>query len=141
MSLTTAVYRRAVDAAWEAMTPTAAASPPTTAALAAPAGTAGPAGEGRLQLSEEEWRDLRTVFARGQDGANLGLTPGFLQGPRHQELVRGRAPRHRGSYAGRVLKVRGAAAVGAGADESCVCRLGGGRSRLCGQLPASTNRS
>jgi putative protease len=47
------------------------------------------------------------VFARGQDGANAGLTPGFLQGPRHQELVRGRAPRHRGNYAGKVLKVNG----------------------------------
>lgn len=46
------------------------------------------------------------VFARGQDGAHLGLTPGFLLGPRHQELVRGRAPRHRGNYAGRVLQVR-----------------------------------
>lgn len=46
------------------------------------------------------------VFARGQDWSHPGLTPGFLLGPRHQELVRGRGPRHRGNYAGRVVKVR-----------------------------------
>ena len=35
------------------------------------------------------------VFARGQDAAHPGLTPGFLEGAQHQRLVRGRAPRHR----------------------------------------------
>jgi len=47
------------------------------------------------------------VFARGQDGEHRGLTPGFLEGPRHQRLVRGRAPRHRGVYAGRVTRAAG----------------------------------
>ncbi|EFJ50364.1 hypothetical protein VOLCADRAFT_116887 [Volvox carteri f. nagariensis] len=45
------------------------------------------------------------VFARGQDGDHRGLTPGFLEGVRHQRLVRGRAPRHRGVYLGRVEAV------------------------------------
>ncbi len=45
------------------------------------------------------------VFARGQDGEHRGLTPGFLEGPQHQRLVRGRAPRHRGVLAGHVIYV------------------------------------
>lgn len=45
------------------------------------------------------------VFARGQDEEQRGLTPGFLEGPQHQRLVRGRAPRHRGVLAGRVTHV------------------------------------
>lgn len=45
---------------------------------------------------------LPQVFARGQDGDHRGLTPGFLLGVKHQELVRGRAPRHRGVYVGKV---------------------------------------
>ena len=45
------------------------------------------------------------VFARGQDEEHRGLTPGFLEGPQHQRLVRGRAPRHRGVLAGHVMHV------------------------------------
>ena len=44
--------------------------------------------------------DLRQVFARGQDSERDGLTPGFLRGPKHQSLVVGNAPRHRGVLAG-----------------------------------------
>jgi putative protease len=40
------------------------------------------------------------VFARGQDIEHGGLTPGFLEGPQHQRLVRGRNPRHRGVFVG-----------------------------------------
>jgi hypothetical protein len=40
------------------------------------------------------------VFARGQDLEYGGLTPGFLEGPQHQRLVRGRNPRHRGVLVG-----------------------------------------
>lgn len=47
--------------------------------------------------------DLIHVFARGQDENNDGLTPGFFEGPRHQRLVRGRSPRHRGVHIGRVV--------------------------------------
>ena len=49
--------------------------------------------------------DLRQVFARGQDSTRDGLTPGFLRGPKHQSLVVGNAPRHRGVLAGRVVEV------------------------------------
>ena len=48
---------------------------------------------------------MRQVFARGQDEDQRGLTPGFLEGPQHQMLVRGRAPRHRGVLAGHVVHV------------------------------------
>jgi hypothetical protein len=44
---------------------------------------------------------LRQVFARGQDIEHSGLTPGFLQGKQHQQLVIGRNPRHRGVCLGR----------------------------------------
>jgi collagenase-like PrtC family protease len=50
-------------------------------------------------------RQLAQVFSRGQDAEHDGLTPGFLDGPRHQSLVIGRNPRHRGLYIGRVDKV------------------------------------
>ena len=56
-------------------------------------------------FSEAERRDLHQVFARGQDGNHFGLTTGFLEGPKHQSLVRGRAPRHRGVFVGEILKV------------------------------------
>jgi putative protease len=61
--------------------------------------------EGPLKVEKETWRDLAQVFARGQDGDHLGLTPGFLQGPQHQKLVRGRAPRHRGVFLGKVTSL------------------------------------
>ena len=57
---------------------------------------------GTFNVEKDTWRDLAQVFARGQDGDHLGLTPGFLGGPRHQQLVRGRAPRHRGVFLGKV---------------------------------------
>jgi U32 family peptidase len=46
-----------------------------------------------LDFSRQEERDLEQVFSRG-------LTPGFLEGARHQRLVQGRAPRHRGVQVG-----------------------------------------
>jgi U32 family peptidase len=46
-----------------------------------------------LDFSRQEERDLEQVFSRG-------LTPGFLEGARHQRLVQGRAPRHRGVQIG-----------------------------------------
>lgn len=45
-----------------------------------------------------EWRELEQVFSRG-------LTPGFLDGVRHQRLVHGRFPKHRGVRLGEVLGV------------------------------------
>ncbi len=73
VALTTATYRRAVDAA--------VAGTPWTP-------------------TDEELVDLQQVFSRG-------LTPGFLEGPRHQRLVQGRYPKHRGVRLGAVTGVRG----------------------------------
>jgi putative protease len=53
-----------------------------------------------LHLGESTRRELQQVFSRG-------LTPGFLEGKRHQRLVRGRFPKHRGVRVGRVTSVSG----------------------------------
>eukprot|EP00466_Bigelowiella_natans_P012210 jgi/Bigna1/34861/e_gw1.7.7.1 len=91
VAITTQMYRKAVDHAWSDML----------------AGALQGATEGSNELlSEVDLVDLSQVFARGQDGEHKGLTPGFLEGPKHQRLVRGRSPRHRGVYVGRVTHVR-----------------------------------
>jgi len=61
--------------------------------------------ENDLPLPRDTRRRLAQVFSRGQSAQADGLTPGFLQGPRHQELVIGRNPRHRGLYLGSVKEV------------------------------------
>lgn len=85
VALTTKTYRDAVDKAWQAR---------LSGILPQ-----------KQPLSDAEWRDLQQVFARGQDGVHRGLTPGFLEGPQHQSLVRGRAPRHRGTFLGEILEI------------------------------------
>ena len=50
-------------------------------------------------------RQLAQVFSRGQHAGADGLTPGFLLGPQHQQLVIGRNPRHRGLFVGEVEAV------------------------------------
>lgn len=83
----------------------------------------------RARLHAASWRahrrvlhtfvlDLSQVFARGQDEEHPGLTHGFLEGSFHQRLVRGRAPRHRGVYIGRVTAV-------SRASISVLCQVGG----------------
>ena len=101
VAVTTALYRRAVDAAWAAR--------------------GGCGGDGAFALSREERWELEQVFARGQDGEHRGLTPGFLNGPQHQRLVRGRAPRHRGVFVGAVKGVRGGTGRG-GAGRAAAAR-------------------
>ena len=49
-------------------------------------------------VSREEALQLEQVYSRG-------LGPYFLSGTNHQTVVRGRAPRHRGVLAGRVVRV------------------------------------
>jgi putative protease len=49
-------------------------------------------------LGEEQRRDLQQAFSRG-------FTPGFLEGPNHQRLVRGRFPKSRGLCVGTVTAV------------------------------------
>ncbi|GIL60544.1 hypothetical protein Vafri_15096 [Volvox africanus] len=109
VALTTQVYRKAVDAAWDALAAATASDgngadgvEEEAAGAAAAAAAAADAASHAVMLTERERWDLEQVFARGQDGDHRGLTPGFLEGVRHQRLVRGRAPRHRGVYLGRV---------------------------------------
>eukprot|EP00892_Ulva_mutabilis_P001378 jgi/Ulvmu1/11240/UM073_0012.1 len=105
VALTTAAYRRAVDVVWAALR---APQPPQAEATAAPAATAVARmrGAGAELLPREAEVALRQVFARGQDDAFTGLTPGFLEGKQHQRLVRGLNPRHRGVCLGRVQRVQ-----------------------------------
>lgn len=102
---TTQVYRRAVDDAWAALgnisssasgdssSHSSAQSTASSSDSASSSGGHGSGGGGGLGPGER--RSLAQVFARGQDEAFQGLTPGFLEGSQHQRLVRGRAPRHR----------------------------------------------
>jgi len=83
VAATTRSYREAIDAVWDRHDASAVAEDTATVSR----------------------NDLRQVFARGQDADVDGLTPGFLRGPKHQSLVVGNAPRHRGVLAGRVLQV------------------------------------
>ena len=76
VAATTRAYRKAIDAVWDSTD--------------------------ENTVSRD---DLRQVFARGQDSERDGLTPGFLRGPKHQSLVVGNAPRHRGVLAGLVKEV------------------------------------
>jgi putative protease len=50
-------------------------------------------------------QNLAQIFSRGQDASHDGFTVGFLDGPRHQSVVRGRAPKHRGLMVGEVVRV------------------------------------
>lgn len=130
--MTTAVYRRAVDAAWQALTASSSSGGGGDARFAADKEAAAElANAGRLRLSGGDWQDLQQVFARGQDASNSGLTPGFLEGSQHQQLVRGRNPRHRGNYLGAVQRVSERKwRSGSGARVLKVlwrgCRVGGG---------------
>ena len=82
VAATTRAYREAVDAAWAKLRGDDADAAPTVSRS-----------------------DLAQVFSRGQSGDVDGLSAGFLRGPRHQSLVVGNAPRHRGVYVGEVLSV------------------------------------
>ena len=53
-----------------------------------------------FRLDVEKERELTQVFSRG-------LSSGWLDGPRHQKLVAGRFPRHRGVRVGRVVDLEG----------------------------------
>lgn len=95
MAITTKAYRSAVDEAWALVQrETAGAEGGALATPLPPMPFLGP--------DETLRRELRQVFSRGQDAEHDGLSAGFLLGSRHQELVRGRNPRHRGLLVGRV---------------------------------------
>lgn len=82
---TVSAYREALDRTWESLQ--AGGQP------------------GDYPLDPARRQHLAQVFSRGQDATHDGLTPGFLEGPQHQELVIGRSPRHRGLYLGEVLEI------------------------------------
>ena len=83
---TVSAYRAALDRIWDSLTPDGSDVAPAT-------------------LAPAQRRRLAQVFSRGQDANADGLTPGFLLGPQHQQLVIGRNPRHRGLYVGEVTSV------------------------------------
>ena len=56
-------------------------------------------------MDETLRQDLTQVFSRGQDFDNDGLSAGFLLGTRHQSVVIGKSPRHRGLLVGTVRAV------------------------------------
>lgn len=51
-----------------------------------------------LSVSSDDRRDLEQIYSRG-------LGPYFISGVNHQSVVKGRAPRHRGVYIGKVADV------------------------------------
>ena len=87
VAITTKAYRKAVDEAWELITQERNTKTDF------------------IGINEDLRHDLRQVFARGQDEKYDGLSRGFLEGPRHQSIVRGRSPRHRGNMVGRVVSL------------------------------------
>ena len=91
VAATTRAYRQAIDAAWDKVLAEQSIITSSTKRI--------------LSSPEEEVSraDLTHVFARGQDENHDGLTAGFFEGPKHQRLVRGRSPRHRGMHLGRVV--------------------------------------
>eukprot|EP00793_Prasinoderma_coloniale_P003488 PRCOL_00006724-RA len=127
VALTTRTYREAVDSAWEELVRSGAVEAPEDSRPAAghTASVQLRSGEltasavagfdtllaARAPLPRERWRALEQTFARGQDAEHRGLTPGFLEGSKHQRLVRGVAPRHRGSLVGTVARVSKGASV------------------------------
>jgi len=98
VSMVTAAYRQAIDEAWQARAPEA--YPVSERSVFKKNSAA-------ELLSDERSRRaaLAQVFARAQDARYDGLSAGFLDGPRHQALVRGLAPKHRGLLVGSVLDV------------------------------------
>ena len=90
VAVTTRAYRQAVDEAWSLLQGGDASN-----------------GVGTFQGPDSQTRkDLKQVFSRGQDEQYDGLSAGFLLGVKHQNLVRGRNPRHRGLLVGERLRIR-----------------------------------
>ena len=109
VALTAAVYRRALDDAWEARAETKMETETETddedeEEPSARSSRKEKGKGGSWRLPEADRVALAQVFARGQDDRHDGLTRGFLEGPKHQRLVRGRNPRHRGVLLGEVVR-------------------------------------
>ena len=94
VAATTRAYRNAVDQAWEEMMRKEGLADDNDQSN----------NQQKVLSSQEDVSrlELTQLFSRGQDESFAGLTSGFLDGTRHQEVVRGRSPRHRGVHIGRV---------------------------------------
>ena len=109
VAATTRAYRKAIDAAWLKVLQEQQTTADNSTLINLPSSYSQ-----RVLSSPEEnvsRSDLTHVFARGQDETHDGLTPGFFEGPKHQELVIGRSPRHRGVHVGRVVSANSGALV------------------------------
>ncbi|GFH60376.1 hypothetical protein CTEN210_16852 [Chaetoceros tenuissimus] len=91
VAATTRAYRNAVDEAWTKIQKERGIQASSRTRLL----------DSHETITKE---DLTQLFSRGQDEDNDGLTPGFFEGSKHQRLVRGRNPRHRGVHIGRVVR-------------------------------------
>jgi len=87
VAATTRAYRQKVDQVWHELYPDDTSAPTR-----------------QLDRVDITRQDLAQLFARGQDENFDGLTPGFLAGTQHQNVVRGRSPRHRGVHIGKVQR-------------------------------------
>jgi putative protease len=90
VALTVSVYRKALDEAWATRVAMGPAEKPSADQVQ------------DWYLPASDRVDMAQVFSRGQDAEYDGLTRGFLEGVKHQRLVRGRGPRHRGPLLGTV---------------------------------------
>jgi len=101
VAATTRAYRNAVDKAWKEYQEEIIISVDRDTTTI-PSSVA----QRRLSLPDEtvSKEELAQLFSRGQDENHDGLSSGFFDGSRHQELVRGRSPRHRGVHIGRVIE-------------------------------------
>jgi len=94
VAATTRAYRNAVDSVWKKIVEERGGDDDDTLVKMRVL-------ESHETVSKQE---LAQLFSRGQDESHDGLSAGFFNGPRHQMLVRGRSPRHRGIHVGRVAQ-------------------------------------
>ena len=80
VALTTALYRRAVDEAWDYLLQKEERDTHAGDAIASSSRTE----EWFSGMTQNEDEAVRQVFSRGQDRDYRGLTPGFLEGVEHQ---------------------------------------------------------
>jgi U32 family peptidase len=99
VAATTRAYRQAVDQAWKTYSDSSMTASTSRSALAGISARPKPINRPDLSVTKQE---LVQLFSRGQSEHHDGLSAGFLEGARHQSLVVGRSPRHRGIHIGRV---------------------------------------
>lgn len=111
VAATTAAYRAGVDAAWEQYLQQQQQQVTPSSQRHSSANSDSSNSSNSSRIAPEVLSAMAQVFSRAQDEAYGGLTPGFLEGSRHQRLVRGRAPRHRGLCLGRIAGAQSCPAI------------------------------